>query len=247
MNLKSRAQLLAFTGASFAFAGLTFADVNQTQEVIDRPGVLPFSQIEGRLDLLLATSPGDTVTGTRLGFGYGVREDLELRFAYGFNLSPSSSGKGPLQFAVGYSVASTGPFRAALGLGLGYDVGPGELTPLELGVDSQFKITEKVALFTPGKQLKIGLAGNTKPIGIDLPIGARYQANPNVFAEFSTNIAHIGLKDDNSKGFGADFVPVKLTGIYSLSNSVDFGLGIADDLKDAGDTFALDVFVRLFL
>jgi hypothetical protein len=240
-------KLLTVSAVMCAVSSVATADVNQPTAIINRPGVLPMRQAEGRLDVLVNSTPTSSITGLRLGFGYGAGPNLELRFDYGFNLSPSSNGKGPFHFGLGYSLSDTGAFRAALSFAVGYDVGPGQLTPLEIGIDAQFKLTPRAALFTPGKQLRIGLAGTTKPVGFDLPIGLRYQANGNLFTEFSTNIAHVGIKDDKSAAFGADFLPIGVGLVYSISNTADIGVGIKDELKNAGDTFALDAFFRLFI
>jgi hypothetical protein len=253
MNIKKivlSSSLLAVV-APLLPTGLAHAEVNQPQQILDRGRVLPQSELEARLDLgftrVAAGTSTTTVTGTTLGVGYGIAEKLELRLNYGFTIDPSSSGKGPLGIAVGYSVLNTGPLSMAVGGGLGYNVGPGELTPLQLGADVQFKLGEKMALFTPGRQLSIGLAGSSKPITLGLPVGFRYQAAPNVFTEVSTTIVSLGLSHANTTVFGADFVPVNLGAVYSLSNAIDLGVTLSDDLKAAGDTFGLGVFGRLYL
>jgi hypothetical protein len=253
--MKKTTIALAIASASLVAAThQAHAEVNQPIEIIDRPRVLPESELEAKLGFdfhreAVKSAAGTTTAGfttSTIGAGYGVAKDLELRLDYTFGIDPST-GKGPLNFAAGYGFLNAGPLTAAVKGGLGYDIGLGELRPLNLGADVQFKISEKFALFTPGQQLIVSLAGSAKPIYLQAPIGLKYQAARNIYTQFSTNVLEIGLSNKKSGVFGADFIPVDIAAVYSLNNGLDFGAQLGDDLKDAGGSISVGVFGRLFL
>jgi hypothetical protein len=227
------------------------AEVNQPIEIIDRPRTLPASQLELSLQLQLQHAPGVAPAGstnvTTVGFGggYGITSELEARLGYAFGLDPSS-GKGPLSIGGAYSLVSAPLFTAAADAFTGYDLAGENLLPLQVGVEAQLKIGSQIALFTPGHQLSIGLSGDN-PIGLHLPVGIGFQLAPKVFVDAQTEIAYIAMRGGGTRVFGADFIPVRLEGFYSVSSAFDLGVWLADDLKSAGDFFQVGVLGRLFL
>lgn len=227
----------------------TVASAGQPQEIIDRPRTLPGGMVEGRLDFGVFGYDQGTSTGLgqrlRLSGGYGLSDAFELRGGYLAQINPG--GAGVLTFGMGYSFVALGPASLAGKLSTGYDIEHGALEPLVLGLDAQIKVTGRWAIFLPSHQFEIGLAGQNKPISLHVPVGLRWQANPNVSLDFTTKLARVGLKDSGSVAFGADILPLGVAAYYSLSSRLDFGAQLTDDLYDAADTLTFDLMARLFL
>jgi len=229
---------------------LAVADVQQPVEIIDRSRTLPASTLELAANLAFtrivpAMGDGRTVTDLGVSAGYGFTPALEGRIGYGLGLDPSS-GRGPLVIGGAFDLLKAANLTAALDLFTGYHVGVEELLPLQIGVEAQLKLTDTLAVFTPGHQLAIGLSGDN-PIGLHLPIGLGFQAAPRVFVDVQTEIAYLGFRGGNGRLFGDDHVPLRLEGFYSPSNAFDLGLWLSDDLKQAADAYQLGVSARLFL
>jgi hypothetical protein len=74
-----------------------------------------------------------------------------------------------------------------------------------------------------------------------------FQATPELNISAMTVLATIGIKDSNTAIFGADFIPLALAALYSLSPALDivgsFGLG---DLKSGVDLFDFTAGVRWY-
>ncbi len=243
-------KLIAFALVTVASAAR--ADVSQPTALIDRPRTLPDGEFEGSISLGVGRQASTTATGTTfsnatgldLGIGYGFSRRFEGRMGYGIGVDPSSS-QGPLGFAIAYNLAR-GRLSAAFDAGVGYDFASDHALPLTLGFELQGKLGARGALFTPGQQLSIGLSGEN-PIGLDLPIGLGYQANIHLWVDVQTKIAHLGFAHDSTQVFGADFIPLQLDGVFSISNAFDVGLAFEDDFKHAGDSYSFAAFARLFL
>lgn len=230
---------------------LAAADVNQPVEIIDRSRTLPPSELELSAGLVLAHTPaGDmvaarTTTGLELGAGYGFTPALEARIGYGIGLDPSS-GKGPLSLGAAYDLVRTPVLTAAVDAFGGYDLGAEDPLPLRVGVEAQLKLGAKLAVFTPGHQLSFGLAGKN-PIGLHLPVGIGFQPTRQIFVDLQTEIAYLGFKEGGTRVFGADEIPLRVDAFYSITNAIDLGVWLADDLKRAGDVYQLGAIGRVFL
>jgi hypothetical protein len=83
-----------------------------------------------------------------------------------------------------------------------------------------------------GQHLSIGL-NDPMPIGFDIPVGAGFQATPELYVGVSTSIGHIGIKDSDSAFFGADFIPLNVGALFNVNNNIDAGAFILlPDLKE---------------
>ena len=200
------------------------AEVNQPQEIIDRPRTTPGGQITLGADLGMFV-----VDTTPIGLGlsglYGVDDKIEIGVGYGFALKEFEA-KGDLGVRAAYNFLSAGNLTAAGDIGLGYGFGSEALAPLGLGVEAQLKLGDQLAVFTPGQQLSIGLE---EPNAIDfgLPVGVAYQAAPNIHVAVQTKVLNIGISETDSGFIFADYLPLSIGATFSPSNTLDIGASIS--------------------
>lgn len=223
-----------------------FADVNQPQEIVDRPRTTPAGQITVLGDIEYVKIGDANAIGLAVGGLYGVNEKLEVGAAYGFALKEFEA-KGDLAVHAGYSLVD-GNLSAAATLDFGYSILGEALNPLGLGAEVQFKVNDKLVVYTPGSQLLIGLE-DPNPIGLTVPVSIGYQVSPQIFAHVDTNIADIEIKDTGGSAFiGADRTPLAVGAFFSPSNTMDFGAAIAfPNVEDAGDFLSIIGSARLHM
>lgn len=236
MKNKTLVGLIPF--AALLAPALAMAEVNQPQEIIDRPRTTPAGQITvgGDIGYLKLGDLGD---GTALNVGglYGVNDKLEVGAAYSFALDEFEI-KGDIGLHAAYGILTDGNLTVAADLGFGYNVLGEALDPLTLGAEVQFKVNDKLAVYSPGGQISIALEGDVKPIDLSLPVGVGYQATPQIWAFVDTSIGTIEIADSETVIFGSDVIPVGFGGFFSPSNAMDFGARVGFlDLKEAGADF----------
>jgi opacity protein-like surface antigen len=211
-----------------------FADVNQPQEIVDRPRTTPASQITVGGDVSFEKFGDANFSALRVLGLYGVNEKLEVGASYAFALKEFEA-KGDVQIHAAYGLVD-GNLSAAATLDFGYSLLAEGLDPLALGAEVQFKVNDKLVVYTPGQQLLIGLE-EPNAIGLTIPVGIGYQVSPQIFAHVDTNIADIEIKDTGGSAFiGADRTPLAVGAFFSPSNTMDFGATLGfPNLEDAGD------------
>jgi|JI10StandDraft_1071094.scaffolds.fasta_scaffold16478_2 opacity protein-like surface antigen len=221
------------------------------QAVIDRPGVLPKGVLEVTADLpityikILDTS----ATGVGLGIGarYGLAPKIDAQLTYSFSLKDFEI-KGPLGVVAQYEITTSDKLRVAARVSTGLDFNGIDLTDgsskvefagVGVGLNLQYKITPKIAVFTNGDHLSLGGSDFPKPVSLNLPIGFGFQANEkiNVFAQ--TSIGTIGLSPSGNVLI-SDITPFQLGGTFSPDNKLDIGAALTFlDLQHAGDALAV--------
>lgn len=235
MKNKTLVGLIPF--AALLAPALAMAEVNQPQEIIDRPRTTPAGQITVGGDLGYLKLGDFNTTALNVGGLYGVNDKLEVGAAYAFSLDEFEI-KGDIGLHAAYGILTDGNLTVAADLGFGYDVLAEGLDPLALGAEVQFKVNDKLAVYSPGSQLSIALEGDVKPIDISLPVGVGYQATPQIWAFVDTSIGTIEIADSATVLFGADVIPLGAGAFFSPSNAMDFGARIGfPDLKEAGADF----------
>lgn len=245
------------SGVLLAFPSIGGATVSQPMEIINRPRTLPGGQLElhGGVDLSHASYNDPTTGASRssnslfapLGLGYGISDDFEVRVFYGLALHPTFTGRTPLDVRLSYTFFRSEKLSAAAQVRSGVDLGSNDVTPLRVGVNALYKLTGTLAVFTPGEQLRIGLAGTgNRPVSLDLPVGVGLQFTPQVFGSLTTNLAHIGIANDGDAVIFGDMLPISLAAFYSFSNRADVGAHLDIDLKNT-DYVTVGVLARLFL
>lgn len=218
------------------------------QEIINRPLTLNKGMIRAQADLAILNvvilTESAVGIGLGVGAGYGVSDKLEVGGSYAISLKEFEA-KGPLS-AYGAFRLMDGKMKAAAGASITYDLA-GESLGLGLGLAFQYNLNEKMALFTPGNQLAIGLDPETTA-GLNLPVGFGFQATPNIFAAVQTNIGSIGIEPSGSAFLFADFIPLTVGAFYSPSNKMDIGASISTiDLPEIADFWAVLLTGRIYM
>ena len=262
------ALLVAGASASLvlvAAAGTARAQVNWPLESINRPLTMPGGTFQ--VGAVIAGLPGYNLDTNEVSLldtwalgllaGYGITDELELLATYGLTLSPFE-GKGTVRVGPGYAVlrgAVDGKLEVIARADVGYDLLGEHLAPITIGPQIQFNLTPQLAIISPsqfGNWLSISIdnpevAGvSSNPVTLSLPVGVLFQATPNIFAQADTTLLTIGIADADNTVIFADYIPVNLTLGYTPANLLDVGVILTDELKHAGDTFALSVFARFY-
>ncbi len=192
-----------------------------------------------------------SVLGLGLNGGYGVSDDLEVRLSYALTLKEFEA-KGPLGFEAGYKVlrgAAGGKLEVIARAGTGYDLLAEGVSPLYVGAQAQYNVSDKLAVYTPGKQLNITLDGDVKPVYLALPVGVGYQATPELWARLDTNIANIEISDSATGFIFADFIPLTASIIYNLQPALDItaSIGFSDLKENAGDNLNFAIGAQYYM
>lgn len=230
------------------------------QELL-RPLTLPKGLFYVGVDIVNFTNSFFDPALIGISAGYGITDDFELSLI-GYSFATSDAGKGSIGVGLGYNLVrngSGGKLDAAARLSTGFDLaGKVDLTtgetsasvsPLGLGVQVRYKVTDKIAVFTPGDQLTIGLDPNF--IDLSLPVGVGMEATPELFVSLETNIATINIKDSATAVIFADTTPLQIVGRYNVMPALDVLAGLSLDLTPpdpvgVGDTFAILVGARYY-
>jgi hypothetical protein len=242
----------------------------------DRPLVLPMGKFEIHAALNILGYQTVTVSGMppvamtssaaaealSLGGSYGIADKVEVGADYVAELNPSGSGVLGLRGAFG--AYKSGPLEIALAGDLVFNLQDSNSVGLELGAWVRYHVAPKVSIFTGNPGLPASLGGistfaappegyqlslgfnNNGAIGLDLPVGVGLQATPNVYAFLATDIAHFGFSNSSNAFLFADFIPLGIGAFYSMPQ-LDIGITFADDLKDAGDFYVINLVGRFFI
>ncbi|HUQ03995.1 MAG TPA: hypothetical protein VM261_15965 [Kofleriaceae bacterium] len=179
---------------------------------------------------------------------YGISDELEVYGAYTYVLDPSNAGQ--LRVGVGYAAvrgAAGGKLEIVPRADLGYNLDPGGLAPLVAGLQLQYTLAPKFAIVMPATHLSVALEGDAKPITFGVPVGFLFQAAPTFYAQLDTTLATFAINEDAGDSafiFDAS-IPLALTAAYN-SQTLDVGVTVSDDLKNAGDLTSLVVFARYY-
>ena len=240
---------------------------------IDLHGGLPIILLPSRDNMGNVTS--SAVVGLTAGATYGIDDKTEIGGDYTIPLSPASLN-GLFAIHVAHSVIHDAKMDLALAGALEVqpidkldamgNVTTTTMLALELGAWFRYHIKPKLSVFTGlpalphrgislsqqgvalpplGYQLNLGL-NNGGPIVLELPIGASYQAAPNIYLYAATNLAQIKIANFPNQFLFKDFVPIGLGGYYAMPK-LDVGVEFADDLKIAANYLSITFIGRYFL
>lgn len=216
--------------------------------VIARPLTLPKSLI--RLGAAINANNDFSLIGLGLNAGYGISDKIDVTVTYGLTLKEFEA-KGSLNASLGYSVltgSAGGKLDVAVRAGTGYSLLGEVINPLVIGGDIRYKISDKLAIISPPSHLNIALDGTVKPIFLSIPVGAAFQASPQLYASLTTNIGNIKIKDYTSAFIFADFLPITATGIFNVKPNLDAYLSIGTDLKnEPGDALTFLVGANYYM
>lgn len=200
-------------------------------------------------------SEGTTSVGMVVGAGYGVNEKLTVGGQYGFTLNEFEI-KGPLTAYGAYNLSDNGKLAVTAGADVELDLAQDNAFTIQAGLAVRYKVAPKFAVFTgnpytpgpAGQHLSIGLSeGAAKTFS--LPVGAAYQATPQLYAYLTTNLATISLSDPGVGDRVTTFnnsIPLGIGAWFNINKNLDAGASYADDLQSFGDAFLVLVGARYY-
>ncbi len=209
--------------------------------------------------------------GLSVGATYGVADKIEAGVDYSFPLHPNGDvTKGALALHGAFAAIHDDKMDLAVAAALALDLG-GNSTNAQilLGAWFRYHVAPKISIFTGqipiptvlfpvagaqlppvGYQFDIGL-NNKQPIALGLPVGVGIQAAPNVFVFAETEIANIyfsnGPGNSSATFIFSDFIPLGVGAYFAASDQLDLGVVFADDLKHAGDAYAITFGGRYYI
>jgi hypothetical protein len=140
---------------------------------------------------------------------------------------------------------------------------------IHAGLGARYNLTPQLALFTgspfgpglpgavtsfagTGEHLNISLE-SSGPITLAIPVGIGYQATPQIFAFAEPVLANIYLSNapmgaDSAQFYFSDGLgaPTVFGAYYAVNKSLNVGANLFDDLKHAGDLYAISLGARWF-
>jgi hypothetical protein len=235
-----------------------------SRSLVDRPYIVGKGKIGayGGYSILRFsfTEPitGTTISGTGdalgVGAGYGVTDTINVGAQYAFTPGIIGDGDFEIKGNLGLfgnfqlihndkmSVTANADFSMNLCGGRDAMGDCVSSKAINAGLGARYKLAPNMAVFTGspvgpgpvGQHLSISLESGG-PITFDVPVGFMFQATPELNIQASTNLATIGISNSNSAFFGADFIPLGIGALFSVSPNLDVvGQFTLPDLKDAG-------------
>jgi hypothetical protein len=234
------------------------AEVTHPDAIIDRPRTMPAGEYEvfDELARLLMTTvnpsdPGDRVTrrttSLAIGGAAGITDELDVRIAVPIELRPALSMDQLVSFGAGYTIVRGDAVTAAVRVDGGIEQGGAPISPIQIGIDVQWRIAARVALFADERQLTIGVSGDTRPVRLALPLGVGVQASDRLYLALETRLARFGLHDSGTSYVLVDATPLSGSVYLTCARTVDvFARAAFADLGRAGDSYGLAAGARLF-
>ena len=216
---------------------------------------------------------------------YGITDQLSAGLDYALSLGLADGdfeAAGPLTLWGGYQIKHDIKMSLAATAAFSVDLDETDNMGIGLGLGFRYAVASKIAVFTGspygpgavggsgfgggpfsslfggGGHLSISLADNG-PILFDLPVGAMFQATPQLNIHAMTGLASIALSnspytDDMGEEksafiFGADYIPLTVGGLFAVNEQIDVTASFAlFDLKEVGfDIFTFTAGVRAHL
>jgi opacity protein-like surface antigen len=211
------------------------------------------------------TTTSANALGIHLGGGYGINDQLTVGAEYAFSLADFEL-RGPLALYGSYGIYSKGKLTIGVTGALGFDFTATTTDPmtmmtsstvnvaLALGAAVRYAITPQIALYT-GNPIAPGILGsqlelafnNSAPITLNIPIGAAFQATPQLYAFAQTELVNIGLAHSGTTFLFADFLPLEIGGFYTVNKNLDLGATFNfGDLEHGVNALNLDVAARYY-
>lgn len=238
------AAILATPALASADAHSEAGDGAYPIQIFDRPFALPAGAWQAGLNFF-ADEAFDGI-GTEVVGSYGVMDALQVDLSYAFSLKDFEA-KGDLLVGGNYVYYESGPITGMAVASVGYSFLAEGLAPLEVGSLIWYAITDKIAVYSvPAISIALEEAdGGFRPVFLSVPAIVALQATPNIYAEVATQIATIDISDSANGFFGADFIPLEVTGFFSPNNMLDVGAGVSwFDLSDDAGSLTFLVLAR---
>jgi hypothetical protein len=248
------------------------------QYVADKGKVGAFGDVD--IAHLSVSGGGVTVSATQeglnLGAGYGITDKITAGLEYAFPVAGDGTDdtkfKGPLTIFGNLLLAHSDKMTVAVNADFEYDMCGGfdadgcvGTKGIHAGLGLKYRVAPKFAVFTGspfgpgpvGQHLSISLE-SSGPITFELPVGAGFQATPQIFAFAETNLALFRLanapdgadavspifSDAEMGGIG---IPLALGGFFGVNKQLHVGAQLSfPDLAHAGDLWGVTVGARFY-
>jgi hypothetical protein len=236
------------------------------QAISDRPYTLNAGMLEihGAMPIFGVQGGSNNVL---LGGGvsYGVSNELEIGGDYAFQASPSTDAAGVFAGHLLYRITHNSKMSAALGLSALYSHDVNAML-FSGGLDLRLRLTPQLSIFTDtnacGQCLHVagpvlgqgflavptGSGGGDSIFGFTVPAGVGLQVSPEIYLFGSTVIAGFILSPQSEHAIiFSDFFVVSGGGWLTVSNKLELGAQITDDVEHAGDNYFVELMARVFL
>ena len=196
-----------------------------------------------------------TGDGFGLGAGYGITDKITAGLEYGFTPGligdADSEIKGSLDIYGMLQIMHDAKMNITATADFDFDLcGSTDMMgdcvstkAIAAGLGARYTLAPKMAVFTGapygpgpvGQHLQISLESNG-PITFGLPVGFMFQATPEFNAYLMTQLMTIAISNaGDSTFFGADYIPLSLGGLYSVTPNIDVTADFTlIDLKEVG-------------
>jgi hypothetical protein len=219
------------------------------------------------------TTVSETAEGFHVGGAFGVVDHLQLGVEYGFPIAADNMAinkerfLGPLALFASYAfldteklhAAATFDFQAQLCGTTDMNGNCAITSALHAGVHLRFNITPMIAVFTgapfgpaPGGQVIIQLT-NPNEVLLTLPIGIAIQPTKQLFLYAEPTLMGLFIANKPSTSDQAAFyfsdqfgAPTVFGAWYAVTKQLHAGVTFADDLKHAGDLYAIQFGARWY-
>jgi len=202
------------------------------RDVMSRPLTYPAGLGAAGFDLSSPTSSLADPTTVRVLAGYGITDDIELNFGH-YAFPTDHADKGTFDFGAGVKLvrgAVDGKLEIIARVQSGYNLATSGFNPLLAGLHAQYNLTPRVAVFTPGGQLSVGLAGDARPVTFGLPVSLGVQATSTIWLQLDTSLATLKIANASNAFVFADSTPVAVTAYVNVMPRLDVVLGATANL-----------------
>lgn len=241
------------------------------QAVVDRPYMRGKGKITVQGDLGIGkisippippATTGGTITFDALNVGatYGVSDQLNVGALYSIPLGLIGDNEfnaaGSLDLFGGFQISHTSKLSLAATADFAVNLDNTGDMELHAGLGARYMVAPKIGVFTGapygpgpvGNHLSVGL-GDNSGVSFAVPVGAMFQATPQLNVSLATQLLTIGISDSDTVIFGADYIPLSLGVLFAASDKLDVVAGFnLFDLKEVGfDIYAFNVGARFHM
>jgi hypothetical protein len=242
-----------------------------SDQLIAVPQTLPKSGLGviGTLEIANETATDPTTGMTlgsatfeilQLGAAYGISDKLTVGALYAVDLHddggtfPSDDRwKGPLDIFGAFNIMHKDKLSVTAGADFGINLANTDSKAIHAGLSAKYMVSNKLAVFTgnilpvgpAGQHLSIDL-GTNGPITFALPVGVGLQLTPQIFAFADTTLASFSISNSSNAFIFSDFIPLEAGALFRAAKDLDVGVIFNDDLKHAGDAYAIGLTARFY-
>lgn len=235
---------------------------------VDRPYMRGKGKITAGLDYMLYSlsfqNPVTMMTesaradGIGLNGTYGLSDQINVGLTYliGLGVVGDNDFKaaGPLTLWGGYQIKHEPKLSIAATADFMVNLDNTDEMAIHAGLGARYMVAPKIGVYTGapygpgpvGQHLSISLASKG-PITFGIPVGAMFQATPEMNLHVSTTLATIAISNaGDTSFFGADYIPLSVGGLFAVNKNIDVlaEVGVPDLNSDAFDLLLLTLGAR---